>query len=493
MKNPNKKNVNIPLKALLALSILVLLPLFVKGQDRELSIAEALAWSYSNNEQIKRYSERVTQKIYEDKAAKGNFLPSINFLAGYTYLSENMEVNTSQVKSSLDDLGGKYGAAFVETYGDEIGLSGITSEAAYSTIVNALGDLPAYNVVVDNQQIPTAAITATQPIFTGGKIIAGKKYAEAELETANIELKQVKNDIAHELIERYLDVVLLKQVVKTRFEVYNGMLKHKEQAARAIQLEILPKHVLLRAEVAVANAERDLSKDQNTLQLAKMALRTTMSMPDSEIFQVMDSIPYHELNLDFNQLLNTAYTQQPVLELIDQKEIMAKQSHTLEKSKFLPNVAAFGTYNMYRDQLPIIPSRFIVGVQAQINIFNGFKDVNKLKASSHLQKEVENAKQYATEQIHLLVKSNYINVLNQRKLYHSHLTTVDLAKENLRINTRRFEEGLGKSIDVIDASLLYEKSKVEQLVALNDYYKAIASLYTSVGEPEKIIPMIGSK
>ena len=490
MKNCIKKLMKTHFKVFMTLLVMMLFTSYVKGQEREISISDALELSYNNNEKIKRYYERVQQKIYEDKAAKGNFLPSVNFLGGYTYLSENMEVNTSQLKSSLDDLGGKYGAAFVETYGDQIGLSGVTAETAYSTIVNALGQLPAYNVVIDNQQIPTAVISVTQPIFTGGKIIAAKRYAKAELQSANIELRQIKNEIANELIERYLNMVLLKQVIKTRQQVYDGMLKHKEQAARAIQLEILPKHVLLRAQVAVAEAEKDLNNDLNKVQLAEMALRSTMNLPDSIRFRVMDSIEYQNLYLDFDALLNAGYANQPVLELIAQKEIMAKQAHAIEKSKFMPNVGAFGTYNMFRDKLPIIPPKFIVGVQAQINIFNGFKDVNKLKASKHLQKEVKNAKKYATQQIHLLVQSNYTNALNQQKLYNSHITTVDLAKENLRINTRRFEEGLGKSIDVIDASLLFEKSKVEQLVALDGYYKAIANLYTTIGEPEKIIPII---
>lgn len=490
MKNQIKKLMETTSKICCTLLALVLFTSFAKGQEQEISISEALELSYHNNEKIKRYSERVQQKVYEDKAAKGNFLPSINLLGGYTYLSENIEVNTSQLKSSLDDLGGKYGAAFVETYGNQIGLPGVTAETAYGTIVGALGQLPAYNVVVDNQQIPTAALTATQALYTGGKIIAAKKYAKADLQSAAIELRQIKDEIANELIERYLNMVLLKQVIKTREQVYDGMLKHKEQAARAIELEILPRHVLLRAQVAVADAEKDLNNDLNKVQLAEMALRSTMNLPDTIQFRVMDSIAYQNLNLDFDALLTAAYAQQPILELINQKEVMAKQAHAIEKSKFMPNVAAFGTFNMFRDELPIIPPKFIFGLQAQINIFNGFKDVNNLKASRHLQKEVKNAKKYATQQIRLLVQSNYTNALNLEKLYHSNIVTVDLAKENLRINTRRFKEGLGKSIDVIDASLLYEKSKVEQLVALDGYYKAIANLYTTIGEPEKLIPII---
>jgi outer membrane protein TolC len=485
-----KKRIGIFMESpLRVIAILLLITTYTYGQERKISISEALEISYTNNEKIKRYSERVQQKIYDDKAAKGNFLPSVNILGGYTYLSENAKVNTSQVKNSLDDLGGRYGAAFVESYGDELGLS-ITPEAAYNTIVGSLGQLPAYNVIIDNQQIPTAVITATQPIFTGGKIIAGKKYAEAELQSSYIELKQVKDEIVNELTNRYLSAVLLKQVVNTRRQVYEGMQTHERQAERAVQLEILPKHILLRAQVAVANAQKDLYNDMNNLLLAKMALRTTMNLPDSSSLSVVDSISYQNIYLDFNELLNTAKTKQPILELIEQKEIMAEQAHAIEKSKFMPNIAAFGTYNMLREELPIIPPKFIVGVQAQFNIFNGFKDINKLKASRHLQKEVENAKEYATQQIHLLVKSNYTKALNQQKLYKSHLTTVDLAKENLRINTRRFEEGIGKSIDVIDASLLYEKSKIDQLIALDGYYKAIANLYIATGEPEKIILII---
>ncbi|WP_179376165.1 TolC family protein [Winogradskyella wichelsiae] len=478
---------------ILRISLITLLcSYYTYGQEKVTSISEALEISYNNNEKIKRYEERVQQKIFEDKAAKGNFLPSVNLIGGYTYLSENMEINTSQVKSSIDDLAGKYGTAFISAYGEELGLA-LPAESAYSTIVSSLSQLPSYNLVVDNQNIPTAAITATQPIFTGGKIIAAKRYAKAELESSEIELKQVKNEIANELIDRYLTVVLLKQVIKTRQQAYEGMLKHQEQTERAIELEILAKHVLLRAKVAVANAEKDLNNDKNKLELAEMALRTTMNLPDSTVLKTIDSIGYQNLYFDFSKLLETANTNQPALELINQKEVMAKQSHALEKSKFMPNIAAFGTYNMFREDLPIIPSKFIVGVQAQINIFNGFKDINKLKASKHLQEEVKNAKQYATQQIKLLVESNYRNTLNQQKLYNSQLTTVDLAEENFRINRRRFEEGIGKSIDVIDASLLYEKSKIEQLVALDGYYKAIANLYTAIGEPEKIIPILSNQ
>lgn len=475
--------------------IIVLLALLITShtyaQERQISIQDALELSYANNDKIKQYNERVAQKSYENKAAKGNFLPKLSLIGGYTYLSENIEVNTSQISSSLDDLGGKYGAAFVTAYGEQIGLSGVSAESAYTTLVSVLGQFPAYpNMEINNQQFPTAALVATQPIFTGGKIIAAKKYAKAELESANIELTEVKDQIANELIERYLNLILIKQIVKTREDVYNGMLKHKEQTERAINLEILPKHVLLRAQVAVANAQKDLNNDLNKETLAVMALRSTMNIEDDVPFKISDSITYKAIDLNFDNLLNTAYIKQPVLGLINQKEEIAKQALAIEKSKFMPNIAAFGSYNMLRDELPVVPPKFIVGVQAEINIFNGFKDIHQLKAKKHLKKEVENAKAYALKQIHLLVQSNYTTAKNEEKNYLSLSSTVALAKENLRINTRRFEEGLGKSIDVIDASLLYQKSKIEQLVALNAYYQAVTNLYTSIGEPENIIPFI---
>lgn len=57
----------------------------------------------------------------------------------------------------------------------------------------------------------------------------------------------------------------------------------------------------------------------------------------------------------------------------------------------------------------------------------------------------------------------------------------------------RFETGLGTSLDVIDAELVLEKNLIESKTSLFDYYKAMADLYTAVGEPEKFLSIWNAK
>ncbi|SDL37004.1 hypothetical protein [Kriegella aquimaris] len=49
--------------------LMMVLTSYVKAQEQEISISEALKLSYGNNEKIKQYDERVQQKVYEDKPA----------------------------------------------------------------------------------------------------------------------------------------------------------------------------------------------------------------------------------------------------------------------------------------------------------------------------------------------------------------------------------------------------------------------------------------
>ena len=226
-------------------------------QSVSLSLEAAVDSALINNGKIRQYQQVVLQKKYLSKAASGNFFPSIDMMGGYTYFSKNPEINMSQVKGSIDDMFGKYGVVIAQ----ELDLSQESQQVIYDGIVGGLGKLPAYNVVIDQQNYPSLNFTALQPIFLGGKVLAGKRYAEAELDYASADLSQVSNEIIRETIERYFGVVLLNEVVIVRKQVLEGMLKHEKQAQKAIEVGVIPAHELLRAQVAVAEAEQELSDD----------------------------------------------------------------------------------------------------------------------------------------------------------------------------------------------------------------------------------------
>ena len=449
----------------------------------KISLSSAVDSAMQNNNKIRQYRQAVYEKERMVKASTGNFLPSVDVVGGYTYFSKNSEINMETVKESVDDVAGKYGAVIAK----ELGLSDETQQEIYDKIVNGLGKLPAYNIVIDQQNYPNLNIVATQPIFMGGKIIAGKRFANAEFDYADAELLKVSNEITKETIERYFGVVLLQQVVKVRSNVVKGMKHHERDAERAIEIGVIPAHEVLRAKVAVANAERDLIDDRNKLELALLGLKSSMGINSGINIEVTDSLVFRLVDAEIDGLKNMASSQQPIFKMIDQKRVMVEQKHALERSEFLPQIAAWGQYNAFNQNYPVTLPPFMIGVQAHINIFHGMQKFNKLKATNHLAKQVELADEYAHEQIDLWVNKSWRDMINKRERYIKMEPTVELAKKNLEINETRFREGLSKSTDVIDARLLFEGAEVERLKSLYDYYIALSDLYLATGNAQKAV------
>jgi len=471
---------------LLEISML-LVPLMLQAQKPvlRLSLKAALDTAMQNNAKIREYHEKTEQKKYLKKLAVGNFFPSISVNGGVSWMSQNPEINMSPLKKSIDNLLTNYGTIL----GKGLQLPPDAQIILTKTLAG-IKQLPAQNLIIDQQNYPNLNITLIQPLFTGGKIRAGKKFADAEWNYSNDELRQTKNEIIKETIDRYYAIVLLKAVVRTRKEVLAGMKRHEMETQKAIKAGILPPYTRLRAEVAVANAQRDLSDDENRLDLAKLALKTTMGMNQDIKIEVTGSLHFQACPLNLDQLQSEAKNSQPLFKMIDQKRIMVKQNRNMKIAQFLPQIGAWGTYSMLREKYPVIPSPFMVGIQAKINLFRGGKKFNDLKAAQHLQKEVEAADEFAHQQVNLCIDKSYRQVLDKEERYRKLQPTIALARKNYEITEKRFHEGMAKSIDVIDARLLYEKVRIEAYQTLYDYYVSLSNLYLATGNPQKLTSIL---
>ena len=455
-------------------------------QSISLSLQQAIDSAMANNEKLKQYREAVYEKEYMKKASTGNYFPQVSINAGYTWFSQNSEINMSQVKESMDNVAGRYGAVIVK----ELGLSEDAQQDVYNKITNGLEKLPAYNIEIDQQHFPNLNIYALQPIFTGGKIIAGRRASEAEYKLSQIDYEKTSNEVLKEVVTRYLQVAMLKEVVKTRQEVVDGIKQHEKDASRAVEIGMIPPHEVLRAQVAVANAERERDDDNNKLKLATLALKTAIGLDGRFQLDLTDALVYRLTYLSLDSLTANAKANQPVFRMIDQKQVLIEQKLALDRSNFMPQIAAFGQYGVFRDQYPVIMPPFILGVQLNMKIFGGLKEINTLKSSKHLHNQLTFAREFADKEINLWVNKAYTDVVNYQERYQKLKPTVDLAKRNLEINQKRFKEGVGKSIDVIDAEMLYAGAKTERLYSLYQYYEALTELYLATGRPEKVVDVL---
>ncbi len=463
--------------------LLILFSTVVPAQQSRLTLQDAVDIALKNNPEMIRVKQKVQQKEYEDLAAWGNFLPKIDITASYTHLNDPIMIDLDPIRQAMITLQAKNMTEFANVYQLMKTGTQLTDQqraALYQQNFGGLDkSLPLFVSQVKKQDYKTATITGIQPLFTGGKLLGAKSYASNELDAALIEKSKSENEIRRDVVKNYLTIVMLQQVIRVRQEVLEGMNRHESRARRMMEEGLIANHQYLRARVAVAEAEKNLSNDTRQLDLAYEAFRTVLGT--TEMVTIQDSIPIPEGLQAAEHYLTSAKEFQPILAMLRIKKDEADDKITLERSKLMPTIALFGKYELYPEYLSMIEPRWAVGVQASLNIFNGFKDYAGLQSASYLKKEVEAMEMDAESKIMLLVRKHYTDAANYQEQFLKSNEIVELSKENVRLNEKLFETGIGTSLELVDARLLLEKHMLEQLSAQHSFYMSRAELEFASG------------
>lgn len=469
-------------------SAVCLLMILLSGRSygQPLNLETAVEYALKNNARVKQYNERAEQKEFQDLEAWGNFLPVIEIQGSLTHLNDDMSIDLNPIRDAM--IGLDAATLTKMEYLKNPLLDPSLAGSIRQKISTELGNVvPSFVETFKKQDYKTATLTGIQPLFTGGRLYAAKSFASEEKRSARVELTKIRNEIIQETVNNYLSVVLMQNVVKTREDVINGIRRHRNNAEKLLKEGLIANYHLLRAEVAIADAERNFSDDQNKLELAILSLKHSIGADEGTDITISDTISYSPVSDHLDIYLNQASLYQPLLQLIELKKEAASSKYMAERAAFLPQLALFGKYEMYPEYLSSLEPRWAVGLQAKLNLFNGLKDYSRLQKAVHLEREVTYIEADAKRKVNLWVNKSYRDMTNARIRYEKLQPALKLAEENLRLNDKRFQSGMGTSLEVIDAQLSLEKNRIESLVSLYDYYRSLTELYLASGNPEEIL------
>ncbi|MCX7875794.1 MAG: TolC family protein [Melioribacteraceae bacterium] len=462
----------------------------INAQQISLSLQDAVNLALNNNSLIKQYEEKLKQKEFDYLASLGNFLPSLNFGLSYTHLNQNMKIDLNPIREVILNLQSTNQTELINL-GNILSGKSPLNESQKSIVktqaYNSLNEIiPQFKETFKKQDYRTGSFSIYQPIFMGGKLLAIKNASKNEKSAAYFELIKLKNEISYQTIDSYLKVILLKKAVKTRKDVLDGITKHKFKAQKLFEEGLIAKNNLLKAEVAQSEAERNYEKEKNNLSLAIESFKTIINSDKNIDINFVDSLTYHKSNYNFDSLKVIAKNTQPILKILDVKKNLSHNNYSILYSSFLPTIAAFGKYEIYPEYLSSLEPRWAIGLQLSYNLFNGFKDYLKLQSAKHLEDELTFAEKDINDKIELWLLNSYLEIKNKTNEFEKLSSSIELAVENLRQNEKRFETGLGTSLEVIDAHLTFEKIELEKFYTLYQYYLSVANLNLALGKPSDL-------
>lgn len=424
----------------------------------ELTLPEAQARLRSSHEALEAAGHEVRERQAEVGAADALRWPKIEATARWTRLDGPITIDLDPVRQVILALHPNVPGAAV----------------------------PPFLLDVQDEQYGRADVRFSWPLFTGGKVDAARDAAGARLADANAARRGVEEGLSAELARRYFSVRLAARAVAVREAVLAGLDGHVRNARRLEEEGFLSRAESLHAEVARTDADRELKASRHDLALAQEALAGLLSLPGEEAGTLAPTTPLFVAELPpLDEMKTAALDANPALARLSANADLAGAGLAGEKARWYPELGVFGYRELYKGGLTLLDPVWAAGISARWTLFDGLSREMGIVAARERVSRVDELAKRARRDVETLVEKKYREATKSREQVEAFGAALALARENLRVRTRAFEEGVATSLDVVDARLSLAKVELGRLAAARDFDVALAELLEVAGQSER--------
>jgi len=331
-------------------------------------------------------------------------------------------------------------------------------------------------------------IGARVPIFSMGLYDGiGVASKSVELNSENLRFTEVAT--VNYVKKIFYSVLLAREFKDVINQSLQNALDQLENVKRRNKQEVASDYDLLRAEVQVENLRPQVIQAENNYEISKENLKVLIGLKSEQEINILGEFDFDgQYSLSLQQLLDDALNNNPQLAILNKQEEITNRTVSLEKSAYFPSLAAFGNYQYQAqsDDFKISDYRwvstFVVGLQLQIPIFNGFKTPARVEQANITLNQVEEQKQGFTkalktqlQNVVYVIEQTIIRIKGQDK-------NIEQAQQGYEIARTRFENGLATQLEVNDAELALRQARLNKLQAVYDLRIAEAELQMILGK-----------
>ncbi|WP_297072017.1 TolC family protein [uncultured Duncaniella sp.] len=461
-----------------------------------LSLEQCREMALSNNKNLRKSAQQIKVAGYEKDQAFAAYLPALDFAGGYMYNQKGVSVFGSDqllpVKTfNLEKQDYEFGLVKNPVTGEPVLVDGkpIPEQMAY---------LPKEALSYDLHNVFFGAVTLTQPIFMGGKIVAMNKITGYAEDLARAMHDNTAQDVVYAVDAAYWQVVSLKAKQKLAVSYVNLLDTLSRNVSLMVEQGVATKRDQLTVDVKLNSAQVDLTKVDNGLVLSRMALAQVCGLPVHSVFSLADE--------DADAITATA----PIAKSYNMQEVYAsredlralelgvkiyKEKENVARSSMMPNLALVGSYsfsnpNMFNGFEKKFSGMFSVGAMLTVPIWHWGGNYNKVRAAKAqtvaARLELDNAKELVDLQV------NQASFKAQEAVKTFNMTETNLAKadENLRCANLGFRDGVMTVDNVMEAQTAWLKAHSENVDARIDVYLCDVYLNKVLGRLDVSAPVV---
>lgn len=341
------------------------------------------------------------------------------------------------------------------------------------------------------------SLSLTFPIFTGGSRWFNHEIQKNIKKSLSEELQGKEEETVLNAAQSYYAIILSDEISKTAEEAVNVAKQNLEQVQKFYNAGTATELDLQRAKAQYSSTLPMLESASSNKKLAAQRLKSLLNISLTDSLVILDQLDKTDFLKEFVQYSLENFKEISKENRNDVKALnyqyeAAKDGEKIALGQFTPTVAFAASVDHIApmDNSKVTWSDYIrsksLTLSVQWPLFQGGKrildyQIAKIKSDQMdlMIKQVEFA-------VDLDIEQSYYTYQEASKNLQSLKDALDQFKESLRISNLLYSQGMSSQLDVLNAQLLYTKSKTDYLQGIFNYNVNQLALLKSVGLLDKI-------
>lgn len=331
-----------------------------------------------------------------------------------------------------------------------------------------------------SQDSTSLAVTATQPLYSGGRLSANIRSQEAAVLAARENLRQVEAAVLLQVVQAYVEVNRATEALGIAEQNVVVLTRQREEAQVRFEVGASTRTDVAQAEARLATAQTALIQARATLANAQATYAQVVGQPPGTLEKeppIAQLLPP-----DVPSAFQVAQENNPALRAAYLQERQSAELVVAAKAAYRPTVTANLSAGYDPDVFGQTQDRAVTAaIRATVPLFTGLTTASTVRSAVETNKNdnirIENQRRTVLQQ----VTTSYNQLVSARASIQSNEVAVS-ASNLAQAGTREEQQvGLRTTLDVLNAEQEYRAAQLNLVNARANEYVAAASLLNTIG------------
>lgn len=331
----------------------------------------------------------------------------------------------------------------------------------------------------------TSGVAISSAIFNGSYLV-GVRAARESSKYFNLQLEESKRNLRNQVTQAYFPVLLLSTNVGILDRNIGNLERLLAETEAQYEAGFVEQLDVDRLRLSLANLTSQRQNLDQQRENALRALRFALNYPADEALEVSDDLERLEVEVERAALEGEVpYQERSEVRLLDQTLRLQDLNEELQRAAYLPQLSGVlsGQYQYQGDNLSdgFWAPTVVVGLSANIPIYDfGGRSARVERARL--------AKEKVVNQRDEIVRAIALEVTNARASFATAKSILDRRRANRELAERifattqiKYREGVGSSLEVVQAEQQLYEAQANYLTALYDTLLARETLFIALG------------